>query len=179
MRLVSNIGKYGRQYRPRKVITDVNGVETVTQEGVYLYFQQEDVRQNEIEQAVREFNFKGQFQHEGEAAMVDPAYRISTFDTTTQGWSDELRSEVEAWLEEVEPLDPDFFIVRTTPIPRPFPNYDEFAGTPEKLLAKLREDGYDLPTVLNYEREYGPNRAKVVQALEQAVTEDQVEVVPA
>jgi hypothetical protein len=166
MRIVAQYGKYGRQFQARKANTDHNGVETVTQEGIYLQFQQEDMRQNEIDLAMQLFGFRGQFQAEDQFTPTDPIYRISVFDTRAQGWDDELRLRVEAWLESIEDQDPDFFIVRSTPIPRPFPNYDEYPGSAAQLIAKLREDGYDLAEVLIYEREYGLNRPKITQALE-------------
>src|SRR5436190_20425130 len=124
------------------------------------------MRQNEVDLAQQLFGFRGQFQAEDQFTPTDPIYRISVFDTRAQGWDDELRLRVEAWLEALEPDDPDFFIVRTTPIPRPFPNYEEYTGSTAQLVEKLKEDGFDLGEVLVYEREYGPNRAKLTQALE-------------
>ena len=178
MRLVSQHGKYGLQFRSKRANTDVNGVETITQEPVYLTFVQGEIFENERHLAREQFAFKGQFQHQDEATPVDPLYRLSSFDTRAQGWDDDLRLEVEEWLRSRDGEGGAFFIVETTPIPAPFPAYDAWEGTPSSLVEKLTEDGHNLDDVLSYERLFGLNRTPIVKALEKATQSEEV-VVPA
>jgi len=175
MRLVSQYGRYGIQYRPRKADTDHAGVEHVTQEGIYLQFVQGDLFENEERAALAQFRFRGQFQHEDEATPVDPKYRLSTFDTNQQEWPDELREEIEEWLIETSAIDPSFIVVDTTPIPKPWPLYDEFEGTGEQVVYVLTEQGFNLRDALDYERLFGPRRPDVIEALEQALGVETVE----
>jgi len=175
MRCVSQIGRFGIQYRPRKVYTDVNGVETVTQEGIYLRFERGDLFENELAAALEQFGFKGRFQHEDEATPVDPKYRISTFDTNKQDWPDELREEIEEWLIETSAVDPNFIVMSTTPIPKPWPLYDEFEGEATQLVYVLEAQGHSLQEALDYERLFGPKRPEVIAALEDALGVETVE----
>jgi hypothetical protein len=173
VRLVSQYGRFGIQYRQRRADTDANGVEHVKVEGIYLRFERDDIYENELALATERFRFRGQFQHEGEGGMVDPRYRISTFDTNKQDWPDELREEIEAWL--LEQQDPAYFVVETTPIPKPWPAFDEFDGSGEEVVQALEVLGYDLQEALDYERLFGARRPDVVRALEEALGVETVE----
>ena len=166
MRLVSQYGRYGIQYRARKANTDHAGVEHVTQEGIYLQFVQGDLFENEEAAANQYFRFRGQFQHEDEATPVDIKYRLSTFDTNAQDWPDELREEIEEWLIETSASDPAFMVMTTTPIPKPWPLYDEYEGTPEEIIFVLQTQGHSLQEALDYERLFGPRRPDVIAAME-------------
>lgn len=179
MRLVSQYGKYRMQYQAQKVSTDSQGVMNVIRPGIYLEFVQGDLYQNEYEQALGHFGFKGQFQHQDEATPVDPSYRISTFDTSKQNWEPEQRHAIEEWLKVKAVGNPDFFIVTDTPVPKPFPRYDEWTGPAMELVERLYSDGYDLEQVLLYETRFGPNRPDIVEALTDAVESLKDEVVPA
>jgi len=176
VRCVSQYGKYGIQYRPYKANTDHAGVEHVLQEGIYLQFVQGELFENEEREALATFRFRGQFQHEDEATPVDPKYRLSTFDTNAQDWPDELREEIEEWLLQQSAVDPAFIVMGTTPIPKPWPLYDEFDGSGEDVVNALTALGYDLREALDYERLFGPKRPEVVEALQEALG---VEVVQA
>jgi hypothetical protein len=167
VRFISQYGKYGIQYRQRRADTDANGVEHVKVEGIYLQFIQGDLYENELALALERFRFRGQFQHEGEGELVDPKYRLSTFDTNQQDWPDELREEIEAWL--VAQDDSAYFFVETTPIPRPWPTFDEFEGTGEELVFALEAMGHSLQEALDYERLFGRRRPDVIAALEEAL----------
>ena len=169
MRLVSQYGRYGIQYRPRKANTDHAGVEHVIQEGIYLTFEKGDLYENELAAAIEHFGFKGRFQHEDEATPVDPKYRISTFDTNKQDWPDELREEIEDWLLEQAQVDPNFLVMLSTPIPSPWPNWDEWAGRLDDIVPLLQAQGYDLQEALDYERLFGPKRPEVIAVLEEAL----------
>jgi hypothetical protein len=167
VRFVSQYGKYGVQYRQRRADTDANGVEHVKVEGIYLQFVQGDLFENELAAALERFRFRGQFQHEGEGDLVDPKYRLSTFDTNQQDWPDELREEIEEWLLRQD--DPSFFVVETTPIPKPWPAFDEFEGSGEDMVVALDALGYDLQEALDYERLFGKRRPDVIAAIEEAL----------
>lgn len=177
MRLVSQYGKYAIQYKSKRATTDINGVETITQEPVYLQFVQGEIFENERLQAQDVFGFKGQFQHQDEATPVDPLYRLSTFDTRAQDWTPELREQIEAWLVERDGEAGAYFIVHSTPVPAPFPAFDAWEGTPSALVEKLQEDGHNLDDVLTYERNFGRNRTPIVKALEKATEHEETVVV--
>lgn len=169
MRCVSQYGKFGIQYRPRKANTDHAGVEHVVQEGIYLQFVQGDLFENEEREALAHFRFRGQFQHEDEATPVDPKYRLSTFDTNQQNWPDELREEIEDWLIETSASDPAFMVMGTTPIPKPWPTFDEFEGSGEEMVYVLTVQGHDLQEALDYEKLFGPKRQHIIDALQEAL----------
>jgi hypothetical protein len=173
VRLVSQYGRYGIQYRPKRASVDINGVETITQQPIYLTFEQGDLYENEVALALERFRFKGRFQHEDEATPVDPKYRLSTFDTNKQDWPDELRDEIENWL--LDQQDPSFFVVETTPIAKPWPTFDEFEGTGEEIVYVLEQQGFSLQEALDYERLFGTRRPEVIAALEEALGVETVE----
>ena len=169
MRCIAQYGRYGIQYRPRKANVDINSVETVTQEGIYLTFVQGDLYENELRAAEEHFQFKGLFQHVDEATPALATYRLSTFDTDAQGWPDELREEIEAFLVEAEKEDTSFIIVHTTPIEKPWPSFDEWPGDPEDIVVALDAMGFDKQQALDYERLFGKRRPEIIGALERSL----------
>jgi len=169
MRCIAQYGRFGIQYRPRKASVDINSVETVTQEGIYLQFVQGDLYENELREAEEKFGFKGLFQHVDEATPALPTYRMSSFDTMAQDWPDELREEIEAWLVEAAREDSSFIIIHTTPIAAPWPAFDEWPGEPEDIVTALEAMGFDVQTALDYERLFGKRRPEIIKALEQAL----------
>jgi hypothetical protein len=169
MRCIAQYGRFGIQYRPRKASVDINGVETVTQEGIYLQFVQGDLYENELRAAEEQFKFKGQFQHVDEATPALPTYRLSTFDTMAQDWPDELREEVEAWLIQAAREDSSFIVIDSTPIEKPWPAFDEWPGEPSDIVVALETMGYDLQTALDYERLFGKRRPEIIAVLEEAL----------
>ena len=64
-------------------------------------------------------------------------------------------------------------LVPETVIPPPWPRYDSFEGSLDKLIAKITDDGYAISDVLAYERT-NQNRENVVDALEQMIEDETV-----
>ena len=160
MRCVAQYGKYGIQYRPYKANTDHAGVEHVLQEGIYLQFVQGELYENEEREALATFRFRGQFQHEDEATPVDPKYRLSTFDTNAAGLARRVARGDRELADRALDRDPAFMVMGTTPIPKPWPLYDEFDGSGEEVVNALSALGYDLQEALDYERLFGPKRPR-------------------
>lgn len=178
MRFVSQNSNYVCQIRPQRSRALGDGGVEITQEPLYAVFTPvEDggfLYESEKEAAERHFSFPGLTQHEDEATPSDPTYRLSIFDTdeeaTKNEWSAEDRQLIEDTLQRMAQLAPDsLLVIQSTPIPAPFPAYDEYAGDPEDLVVKLVEDGHDLGRVLHYERTFGPKRPEVIAALELGV----------
>lgn len=174
MRCVAQYGRFGIQYRPRKASVDINSVETVTQEGIYLTFVQGDLYENELRAAEEQFGLKGLFQHVDEATPALPTYRLSTFDTMAQDWPDELREEIEAWLVEAARTDSSFIVIHTTPIEKPWPAFDEWPGEPSDIVVALETMGHDVQTALDYERLFGKRRPEIIAELEKALGQETV-----
>lgn len=173
MRAVSEYAGYRIQIRPMRVRGLGDGTSETLQEPIYAQFSQEEmIYDNEVTEAKLAFKFRGQLQEQDEATMVDPIYRMSVFDTSKQGYDDETRELVEAELVRMkERGNVNFIIISSTPIPRPFPNYDRMKDA-KKIAAKILEDGYDVSNVIDYERLFGQNRLDVIEALEAVQTEE-------
>lgn len=108
--------------------------------------------------------------------------RFSTFDTEAfqaqhahEGFGDDEREAMETFLLAQPDHGPWYLRVpEPKPLPAPWPNYDVFAGTAAELVARVREDGYDVATVVAYERANAA-RQDVIDALE-AFAVSQVDV---
>jgi hypothetical protein len=175
MRLIAQYPNYRIQVQPMRVKGLGDGTSETLQEPLYLQFDHDGlIYENEIAESKAHFSFKGQYQHQDEATPVDPIYRMSVFDTRTL---DEGQREIaEAFMRhQLQIGNTDFIIVESTPIPRPWPNYDRTKDA-KKIAAKVVEDGYKIQDVIDYERLFGQNRADVIEALE-AVETDEVVVV--
>jgi hypothetical protein len=185
VRFISQYGEYGVQIRPQRGRGMGDGSFQVTQEPLYAKFDHDElVFEVEIERAMKEFGFRGQYQHVDEATPVDPSYRLSVFDSIKQqekhGWTDEEREIIERELLRKEKITNDFFASTQAPISAPFPKWDDDSIPAYKLVAMLVEMGGDLQLALDYERLFGHRREGVIEALQETMaTEAPAEFVSA
>jgi hypothetical protein len=149
------------------------GGRRVLQEGIIADFHAEPLRPHERELALAKFSFKGLFQEQDEATMVQPDYRLALYDTdraqVDKGWSDETREEVEQTLSVIAERYEYVLAAPRSSVPPPWPRYDTYRGTAQKLVQKLVAEGHELEPVLTYERE-NQNREAVIQALEEELS---------
>lgn len=174
MRVISQNTNHVVQIRPMRQRALGDGGVEVTQDPIYAVFtpieQGAFLYDNEKEAAEKHFSFPGRTQHEDEATPSDVSYRLSVFDTDEQEYDEETKALVEETLRRKAVTAPqNIMVVETTPIAAPFPAYDTYAGAPEELVLKLVDDGHDLSVVLHYERQFGPKRPEVIEALEVGV----------
>lgn len=180
MRFVSRYGEFGVQIRPQFVEAYATGGVQVTQQGVYAMFHVIGTRPEEVDLAKERWHgtFNGFYQQEDEVTILPPDYRLGSFDSEQaqldNGWSDEIRDEVERTLIELSERFNEILVVPATLLPPPWPNYDNFEGTLAALMRKVVDDGYELENVLGYERAM-QNRPDVVVALEELIaTTDEI-----
>lgn len=179
MRFVSQYPLYKFQIRPQRSKALGDGGVEITQEPIYAEFQPvyggAMLYENELAEALRHFDFRGNTQGEDEATPTDPIQRLSVFDTQEAaqsfGWDEDTLAKVEARLvQAANEVPTEMLMVTDKPIAPPFPRYDEWDGPdPDMLIARLIEDGHDLALVLHYERTFGPRREKIIDALETTI----------
>jgi hypothetical protein len=179
MRFVSQHPLYKFQVRPQRQRAVGDGAIEITQEPIYAQFVPVHsgamIYENEVAEALRHFQFRGNTQAQDEATPTDPIQRLAVYDTQEQaqseGWDEETQREVEERLVRACQESPsEVLLVTDKPIAPPFPAYDNWDGPdPDMLISRLIEDGHDLPLVLHYERTFGPNRPHIVAALEQTI----------
>lgn len=179
MRFVSQYPLYKYQVRVQRSRALGDGGVEITQEPIYAEFQpvygSAMLYENELAEALRHFEFRGNTQAQDEATPTDPMMRLSVFDTQEAalafGWDDDTVALVETRLMQAASEAPtEVLMVSDTPIKAPFPTYDIWDGPDtEMLMVKLIEDGHDLPLVLHYERTFGPKREKIIAALETTI----------
>jgi len=189
MRFVSQYPGYKFQARPQRTRALGDGGVEVTQEPLYCEFLAVGagamIYENEIAAAIKQFEFRGNTQHEDEATPSDPMLRLSVYDTDEMAqvhqWDAETKTFVEGrliWNCETSPTE--CIMVMDKPISAPFPAYDTWDGpTTDMLTAKLIEDGHDLELVLHYERTFGPRRPRIIEALEYEIEKQKESVVSA
>lgn len=181
MRAISQYGEYGIQVQIQRQQGMGDGSIHVTTEPIYAKFRpaaDAAIYDVEIERAMKEFSFRGRYQHIDEATPADVLYRLSSFDTEWVTDPDD-RAKVEAKLLELEPLNDDFFIATEKPLSAPFPAWDTSELPAFQLVANLVQMGFDLQDALSYERVFGPRREAVIEALEETLKDNQVEEVVA
>lgn len=134
----------------------------------------------EIDEAARVFDFTGV------SAGEDPINRLSFFDTELHGdaygWDKATREKAEKRLMSGESFGTDYIVVERPKLVAPWPSYDNLTVhgrrteqiVAEKVAEIAREGGYDVASVVAYERE-NANRPKVIEALEALATEDEPE----
>ena len=180
MRFISQYPGYKFCVRPQRQRGQGDGTVEILVEPIYAEFKAVNqgngmIYENEVAQALKHFDFRGNTQGEDEATPTDPMQRLSVYDTQEAaqefGWSDEELELVERRLTEAAMTSPSEIIqVTDSPITAPFPRYDEWDGPDtEMLMVKLIEDGHDLPLVLHYERTFGKRRPKIIAALEETI----------
>lgn len=179
MRFISQYPLYKFQVRPQRQRGQGDGTVEVLVEPIYAEFKPVHsggmIYENEVAQAIKHFDFRGNTQGEDEATPTDPMQRLSVFDTQEAaqefGWDKDTLELVEARLTDAASVSTqELLLVSDTPIAAPFPRYDEWDGPDtDMLIARLIEDGHDLELVLHYERTFGQRRAKIIDALETTI----------
>jgi len=178
MRFISKFGKYGTVIRRDLVEYYASGASKVVQTPINAMFQEGQLLPHERELALTRFSFNGSYQEIDEVTTVAPDYRIGAFDTIQaqidNQWTDEERRQVEDELTKLAEASPnELLLVPETVLPPPWPRYDSFEGSLDKLIAKITDDGYVLADVLAYERA-NQNRENVIDALEQMAEDEAV-----
>ena len=181
VRFLSKYGRFGTSVRRQISESYGTGESKILQAQVMAQFHEGGMSPEERELAVNHWVFEGSYQNLDEVSIVPPDYRIGVFDSEVaqleNGWSDELRVEVEQHLIRHSQRFEDVLVVPRVHIPPPWPRYDEYEGTPAALIAKLIEDGHNLDAVLTYERAM-QRREEIVLALEDAISNPEVESAP-
>lgn len=125
-------------------------------------------------QVNREGGFQGLTVDEDEMTLERPEGRLSVFDTDqfakSKGLSDERKRELEEFLLSRPEHGQDYIRIEAPALVPPWPNYDRVKGGPKGSTAvliarKVQEDGYNIDSVLAYERQ-GKNRQDVIDAVE-------------
>jgi hypothetical protein len=175
MRFISQSRRFSVQVRPEHGVVE-NGMWAVKTPAIYADFWQDDIREHELADAEKSFNFHGRTTEMDTVTPTPIITRLSVFDTVVaaaaQGWDEETRERVEAFLlqraEQTGNIE--FKYVPEREIAPPWPRYNEFRGSIERLIARLREDGYDFNEVLTYEQsQFGLRRPEVIAALAEVV----------
>jgi len=174
MRFISRHDGFGVLVQGEDRINFANGSSQVTRKEIAAYFKPGMLRPHEREAAIAKFNFNGLYQEMDEATMVPPDYRIGLFDSMLaqeqNGWTDEEREMVEQRLSSDAEKYGNLLVAPRSSVPPPWPNYDVYTGTAQKLMQKLLAEGHDISKTLTYERET-QDRPKVVEALERLLVD--------
>jgi hypothetical protein len=171
------------QHRGYELALRGPGIGSYTLEGQPIYnndkvlnanFRQGGASPWEIEEALKHWD--GVWS--GLAEGVDPRSRLSVFDTEwaqlEYGWTDADREFAEDRLLNLPGrLGNEYIVIEEHKAPIPWPTYKTF-NSPERIVAFMREAGYEPESVLRYERE-NANREEVLTAVEDAGNEDVVE----
>lgn len=171
MRFASKYGRFGVSIRPMIQEAYATGMAKVVQEPVYAMFEPWDLKPHEREIALARWGLTppGFYQQEDEVTVFPPDHRIGVYDSVAdaqlKGWTEAVRLEVERVLIANASITDNIIVLPLSAFPPPWPRYDDFEGTPERLIARLVEDGHDLEAVLGYERAT-QNRDEIVEALE-------------
>lgn len=146
-----------------------NGMSQVKREQILAVFDSEGVLPHERELAITQFAFRGLYQEQDEVTTVAPDYRIGVYDTDSaavdHGWTEEDKEEVERVLIMIADRYAHLLVAPRSPVPPPWPRYDNYRGTTTKLMQKLVSEGHDLTRTLLYER-MNQNRQPIVEAIE-------------
>ena len=178
-RFISRFGRYGVQIRPQVQEAYATGMIKVIQTPLHALFHEGGLLPNERELAIAHWSFNGAYQELDEVTVVQPDYRIGVFDSLQaqldHQWTNDERKKVEKELTSLaERFTYDLMFVPETRLLPPWPRYDDFDGSIDKLITKISEDGYVLADVLAYERT-NQARDNVIDALEQLL-EDEAQV---
>lgn len=175
MRFISQVRRFSMQVRPERAVVE-NGMLAVKAPGIYADFWQDDIREHEIEAAEKRFNLHGRTTEVDTVTPTPILNRLSVYDTVIaqqrEGYTDEEREMIEQRLlaRAEETGNTVFMMVEEREILPPWPRYNEFRGSVERLLERLDEDGHDLNGVLTYEiSQYGLRRPAVIDALRERI----------
>lgn len=174
MRFVAQNSALRVGIRPEKTTVTRDGEHIVRQEGITAEFRAWSFSQRDLEVALGSFQFRGLYQNEDQATLVDPAYRLSTYDTDEEaerwGWDEETKAFVERRLLEAGSFGEVFTIVPELEIAPPWPKYNDFDGDADALVLFVHNLGLAFEEVLAYEEsKWGPQRADFIEALQTAI----------
>lgn len=185
MRFVSKSSGYSITFK-KDVVQTFGPGEYQTQRPLWdCQFKAVGIKSHEIEQAKTWAVNRGMPVEQDGVSAVDPGYRFGVFDTTEfqaehagdifprtpEGFTDKDRKELEAFL--IAHQDEYYRQVEELVLSPPWPAYDDFKGvrgqpTGLRIAERVQEDGYDVASVLAYERA-NRNRQDVIDALEALV----------
>jgi hypothetical protein len=161
MRFVSKYQRYAIGLRPEKKMVLASGDVQVMQQHLDASFIHGMAQPHEVEAGLAHFQFLGL--PEG----VNPAHRMSVFDTRImqqeERLSDDERMAIENELLTNGRLGGDYILVEEPKIPVPWPNYP--GADVDTIVARVAEDGYDPAEIIAYEQQ-NANRPEVLAALE-------------
>jgi hypothetical protein len=153
------------------------GDRIVDREGYTAVFAQGDVTERDLEFAEKAFagKIRGRTTEMDEVTLSPLMGRISVFDTDEKAleerWTAEFKQTAEQKLSALAETSEEFAQIVETPAEAPWPNYLDYEGTLESLLAKIASDGYDFAEVLRFEQQLPAKRPILIEALERKVAE--------
>lgn len=170
MRFISRYGRPGVSiFKPTYELIATPGggkARYESQPGFIAMFDRGGIREYEIVEAKKAFKFPGLFEKE------DPVRRLSLFDTDTEakrlGWDEEYKAKVEEIL--LSRCGPDIIMVEPPPVAVPWPNYPRIKNA-EKIISRVKEDGYSPKLVLEYELQ-NEKRSEVIEAMKELLKEE-------
>jgi hypothetical protein len=182
MRFASKFGRFGVQIRPMVQEAYATGMARVVQEPIYAIFEPWLLQPHERDIALGHWSFNGFNQMEDQVSVLPPDNRIGVYDSrldqASKGFSDEVRLDVERVLIANAAMTDNMIVMPISAFPPPWPNYDEYAGTPAALMRKLMDEGHDLVATLGWERA-SLNRPLVIEGLEALIADPDGELVEA
>lgn len=170
---LSKSAKYQIGAIKEKTLPLADGTRQLLEPGYIVQFRRMRALQPWEEDLARAtFQFRGTNTTEDEVTLIDPVLqRVSVFET---GWvPEEIRDRVEKILLEHPQRGHDFVLAERPKLTPPWPRYDDLTAqgrrtvemVAEKIVEKVRDDGYDPVQVAEYERQT-LNRPEVLEALE-------------
>ena len=175
MRYVAQYPTFTVGIRSEKTRLTSDGEVIMREESMVAEFRPHGWRQRDLEVALLSFQFSGLFQSEGEAELLEPAYRLSYYDTDEEaelrGWDAETAEFVDKRLQASRAYGRDFVLVPEIAIPAPWPKYDEFDGDATELVLTIHNViGVPFEDALAYEdSKWGQRREDVIEALQEAI----------
>ncbi len=174
MRFVSKYPRLGiGAYQTELFVLAVDGQRDKTRDSISVMFTQEDLYQEDLAFALARWDekeFSGRWLDADGVTLQPVAERIGVFDTEKQGWDDDLRRKVEAWMLAKPNYGNDFLQVEALPAGAPWQTYD---STPAAKIAPAAQALGLVTEALAYENE-NKRRPTVVAALEAAAEKTEV-----
>jgi hypothetical protein len=175
MRFVAQYPDFAVGIKAEKSRLTSDGEVILREEGIIASFSTRGWEQRDLEVALASFQFKGLYQHEDEATPVNPAYRLSYYDTDemaeTYGWEEDTKAMVEQRLLSARSYGRAFVVVPDVPLDPPWPLYNDFDGTPQEMVLVCHSViGVPFEAVVEYEKSrWGRNREDVIEAFTEAI----------
>lgn len=174
-RFVAQYPDYVVGIKGEKSRLTVDGEVILRESSISAPFSTRGWTQRDLEVAMDSFQFKGLYQHEDEATPVNPAYRLSYYDTEEQakifGWDEETEALVIQRLMSARSFGKAFVLVPDLPVDPPWPLYDDFDGSAEEaVLIAHNVIGVPFESVIAYEEsKWGKQRPDFIEAFTDAI----------